>query len=445
MGKDRRRLWPVIILLVFSLAVMGVSGWMWYDSTVDRSGWVDRDGTLCYQDFHGKTVSGWLTLEEQTYYLDSRGAALTGWQNIGNSRYYFDTDGTMAQFWKDIQGSTYFFGSDGAMRTGWLELDGNRYYLDEGILSTGWNTIDGHRRYFDDDGALQLGFTNVSGSIYYFTEEGSYLTGEATLDGLTFYFREDGILHTGWLELEDVRRYYYADGSMATGWAEIGESRYHFSQDGSLDTGWYTEGEYTYYLQSDGSAAVGPTQIDGQTHYFTPLGMEVILVNRANPVPGYYVRNLVTVTEWHQVDARCYDALVKMLEDCNAAGIEYIFNSGYRSLSEQTLILETRTKEHMKNFDLDYDAAREKALQTVAIPGTSEHHLGLAVDLLGAEAIAWLTEHCWDYGFIVRYTEEKEPITGIIDEPWHFRYVGKEISLDMKDSGLCLEEYLGAA
>ena len=445
MGKDRRRLWPVIILLVFSLAVMGVSGWMWYDSTVDRSGWVDRDGTLCYQDFHGKTVSGWLTREEQTYYLDSRGAALTGWQNIGNSRYYFDTDGTMAQFWKDIQGSTYFFGSDGAMRTGWLELDGNRYYLDEGILSTGWNTIDGQRRYFDDDGALQLGFTNVSGSIYYFTEDGSYLTGEATLDGLTFYFREDGILHTGWLELEDVRRYYYADGSMATGWAEIGESRYHFSQDGSLDTGWYTEGEYTYYLQSDGSAAVGPTQIGGQTHYFTPLGMEVILVNRANPVPGYYVRNLVTVTGWHQVDERCYDALVKMLEDCNAAGIEYIFNSGYRSLSEQTLILETRTKEHMKNFDLDYDAAREKALQTVAIPGTSEHHLGLAVDLLGAEAIAWLTEHCWDYGFIVRYTEEKEPITGIIDEPWHFRYVGKEISLDMKDSGLCLEEYLGAA
>ena len=445
MGKDRRRLWPVIILLVFSLAVMGLSGWMWYDSTVDRSGWVDREGTLCYQDFHGDAVSGWLTLEEQTYYLDSRGAALTGWQNIGSGRYYFDANGTMARFWKEIQGCTYFFGSDGAMRAGWLELDGNRYYLDGGILSTGWKTIAGQRRYFDDDGTLQLGFTNVSGSIYYFTEDGSYLTGEATLDGLTFYFHEDGILHTGWLELGDTRRYYYADGAMATDWAEIGEKWYHFSQNGSLDTGWYTEGEYTYYLQSDGSAAIGPTQIDGQTHYFTPRGMEVILVNRANPVPSYYVRNLVTVTGWHQVDQRCYDALIKMLEDCNAAGIEYIFNSGYRSLSEQTLILETRTQEHMKNFGLDFDEAREKALQTVAIPGTSEHHLGLAVDLLGTEAIAWLTEHCWDYGFIVRYTEEKEPITGIIDEPWHFRYVGKEISLDMKDSGLCLEEYLGAA
>jgi hypothetical protein len=66
------------------------------------------------------------------------------------------------------------------------------------------------------------------------------------------------------------------------------------------------------------------------------------------------------------------------------------------------------------------------------------------VDLLGTEAVAWLTEHCWDYGFIVRYTEDKEWITGIVDEPWHFRYVGTRVSLDMKNSGLCLEEYLGA-
>lgn len=445
MKRNKRRLWPVLVLLVFSLGVMAVSGWMWYDSTVDRSGWKEQDGILCYRDFHGKAVSGWLTLGEQTYYLDPLGSPLTGWQNIGNSRYFFDDTGIMARFWQDIQGNTYFFGSDGAMHVGWLELDGNRYYLENGVLSTGWKVIDGKKRYFDEDGILQQGFTNVSGSIYYFTEDGTYLTGDATMDGLSFYFDADGVMQTGWLDREGSRRYYYADGSMATGWAEIGEKRYHFSENGTMDTGWYTEGEYDYYLLEDGSAAVGPTQIDGQTHYFTPRGMEVILVNRDNPVPSYYERNLVTITGWHQVDQRCYEALTQMLSDCNAAGTEYTFNSGYRSLSEQTLILETRTQEHMKNFDLDFDAAREKALQTVAVPGTSEHHLGLAVDLLGADAIAWLTEHCWDYGFIVRYTEEKEPITGFIDEPWHYRYVGKEVALDMKDSGLCLEEYLGAA
>ena len=112
---------------------------------------------------------------------------------------------------------------------------------------------------------------------------------------------------------------------------------------------------------------------------------------------------------------------------------------------EQTDILEKRTQEHMKEFDLDFDEARKKALETVAVPGTSEHQMGLAVDISGEAANIWLAEHCWEYGFILRYTEEKAEITGITNEPWHFRYVGREISMDMKDSGLCLEEYLGAA
>lgn len=445
MQENKRRLWPVILLLIISLSVMGVSGWLWYDNNVDRSGWVERDGVLFYRDFHADPVSGWLSLGDQTYYLDEAGVPHTGWQTIGQSRYYFDAAGIMARYWQELEGKTYYFGSDGAMHTGWLELDENRYYLDQGILVTGWHAIDGQRRHFDSDGVLQLGFTNVDGSIYYFTDDGTYLTGEATIEDLTFYFYDDGVMHTGWLDRDEGRRYYYADGSMATGWTEIEGKRYSFAEDGAMRIGWYTEGEYNYFLLEDGSAAVGPTVIDGQTHYFSPKGIEVVLVNRKNRVPSYYETDLVTVTGWQKVDRRCYDSLMRMLADCNAAGIEYIFNSGYRSRSEQTLILETRTQEHMANYNLDYDAARAKALQTVAIPGTSEHHLGLAVDLLGAEAIAWFTEHCWDYGFIIRYTAEKQPITGFIDEPWHFRYVGTEVSLDMKDSGLCLEEYLGAA
>ena len=83
-------------------------------------------------------------------------------------------------------------------------------------------------------------------------------------------------------------------------------------------------------------------------------------------------------------------------------------------------------------------------------PGTSEHHLGLAVDIVNVDnaeklCLQWLGEHCWEYGFIVRYQEDKAHITGIVDEPWHFRYVGTAVSMQMKNSGLCLEEYLGAA
>ena len=239
-------------------------------------------------------------------------------------------------------------------------------------------------------------------------------------------------------------RYYQADGTMATDWQEIGGKRYYFGENGAAATGWYQEGEYSYYFLPDGSAAVGPTEIDGATHYFTPKGMEVILVNAAHPIPDYYTADPVIVEDWHRVDRRCYEPLMKMLSDCADAGIEYIFNCGYRTLQEQTDILEKRTREHMEEFDLDFDEARKMALETVAVPGTSEHQMGLAVDIVGEEANAWLGEHCWEYGFILRYTEEKAEITGITNEPWHFRYVGREISMDMKDSGLCLEEYLGA-
>ena len=92
----------------------------------------------------------------------------------------------------------------------------------------------------------------------------------------------------------------------------------------------------------------------------------------------------------------------------------------------------------------------------VAVPGTSEHQTGLAVDLVSAsyqvlnrkqeqtKEQKWLMEHCWEYGFILRFPSDKSDVTGIGYEPWHYRYVGKETALAMRDSGLCLEEYLTA-
>lgn len=266
----------------------------------------------------------------------------------------------------------------------------------------------------------------------------------ATIEGQVYFFGEDGVQRTGWQESEEGRRYFSSEGPMLTSWQEMEDGLRLFREDGIMVTGWHQDGEYRYYFHEDGTAAVGPTVIDGQTRYFSPKGIEVVLVNALNPVPGWYQLDAVNVVDYHDVDRLCYDALVQMLSDCTAAGIEYTFNSAYRTITEQTTILEYRTREHMKTYKLDFEEARDKAYETVAVPGTSEHHLGLAVDLLGTEAVAWLTEHCWDYGFIVRYTEEKEPITGIVDEPWHFRYVGTRVSLDIKGTGLCLEEYLGA-
>lgn len=446
-AKYKRRS-PARILLTVLLTTALVAGaawggWVWYDNNVDRSGWVEEDGSVLYKDFHGKYVTGWQEIDSLPYYFSPEGFRVSGWQTIGADTYYFGDDGVMRTLWQKIDGQEHFFDADGKLHSGWLTWENDRYYLENGIPQSGWQELEGFRHYFDEDGRLLSGWQEIEGDTYYFSPDGIPLTGSAKLEGSCYYFGSDGKLHTGWLDTEDGRTYYRSDGTQAFGWEEIEGRRYRFAENGMMQTGWYQEGEYRYYLQEDGSAAVGPKEIDGDTYYFSPMGIHVVLVNSTHPVPDYYEVNLVTVTGWHQVSDVCLDALKQMLADCNAAGIQYNFNSAHRTIAEQTTILELRTQEYM-DTGLEFGPARAKALQTVAIPGTSEHHLGLAVDLLGDNAVAWFNEHCWDYGFIVRYTAEKSHITGIANEPWHFRYVGKEVALDMKDSGLCLEEYLGA-
>lgn len=441
--KTRTKILLPIFLCLLLLAC-AAGGWLWYDNNVDRSGWAEKDGIRFYQDFHADPVSGWLDLEDGRYYFHEDGTPHTGWQEIDGITYYFETSGIMHTGWLELDGKIHYFGGNGTMVVGWLWLEEGRYYLRDGALLTGWQEIDDSHYYFYEDGTAALGFAEIDGQQYYF-DDGILTTGDTEIDGNFYHFREDGSMHTGWLETQAGQRYYQEDGTQVFGWQDVDGKRHYFDEDGIFhESGWLSVGEYRYYILDDGTPATGPVEIDGQIRYFSPKGVHVVLVNALNPVPEWYQLDPVNVVDYHDVDRLCYDALIAMLDDCTAAGIEYTFNSAYRTLEEQTAILEIRTKEHMKEFDLTFEEAQKKALETVAIPGTSEHHLGLAVDLLGAEAVAWLQEHCWDYGFILRYTEEKEPITGIVDEPWHFRYVGTEVSLDMKDSGLCLEEYLGA-
>ena len=443
MRTKTRLLLPIILLCAVILGSL-IGGLYWYDNNVDRSGWVEKEGVRFYRDFHADPVSGWLDLPEGRYYFQEGGIPTTGWLEQEGVTYYFDGAGVMATGWRELEGKTYYFGGNGAMVEGWLWLEEGRYYLHDGVKATLWQDIDGQRYYFEEDGRMVSGFAQIEGSQYYFDKDGIMARGLTELEGGTYLFTEEGVLCTGWQDLEDGRYYFSAEGPRLSGWQEIEGQLYYLGESGKMETGWLTLGENRYYLFEDGHAAIGPNEIDGQLHHFSPKGIEVILVNALHPIPSYYTMDIKNVVGYHDVDARCYDALVQMLADCEAAGIKYTFNSAYRTIKEQTEILEIRTQEHMEEFDLTFEEARKMALDTVALPGTSEHNMGLAVDLLGKEAIAWFQEHCWDYGFILRYTAEKEPITGITDEPWHFRYVGKDVALDMKDSGLCLEEYLGA-
>ena len=414
-----------VLAAVLALVILAGAGLMWYDRNVDRSGWECRDGKYYYKDFYGSYISGWT--------------------KIGQGRYYFDPqDQSMVTYWQTIDGSRYYFSGDGTMDTGFWEIDGERYYFrEDGTMATEWLAHESGTYYFDADGKMLTSWQEIDGKRYHFRDSGIMDTGLTDLDGFHYRFLEDGSLYTGWDVLREELVYYLPEGPRAVEWQEIDGKRYYFGLDGVMQTGWLIQGEYRYYLQEDGSAATSPTVIGGETYYFSPSGIHVVLVNEKNPVPGYYTMTLKTVVDWNQVSTVCYDALTRMLADMAAAGIEVTFNSAYRTVAQQKEILETRTEEYVAD-GMDYPRAYAKARETVALPGTSEHHLGLAVDLLGEEAIAWLHEHCWEYGFIVRYRAEKAHITGIIDEPWHFRYVGVEIAMELKESGLCLEEYLGA-
>ena len=177
-------------------------------------------------------------------------------------------------------------------------------------------------------------------------------------------------------------------------------------------------------------------------------GWELILVNDDYFIPDEYETNLLTLSNGEQVDKRIYPHLQKMFDDMRAQGHRPKVVSGYRSKSEQANILEAKCQEYMNQGYMRV-TAEKMALQWVAQPGTSEHQLGIAVDINPDYAVTkgvgfyeWLRENAHKYGFIKRYPADKVEITGISNERWHYRYVGKEVAEIIFEENLCLEEYI---
>ena len=146
------------------------------------------------------------------------------------------------------------------------------------------------------------------------------------------------------------------------------------------------------------------------------------------------------------------EALRDMLEAARADKItKWQISTAYRTWEDQESVLNRKINSYLSSHsDWSRKRARSAALRTVALPGQSEHQLGLAFDInvpgtssfKGTRQCTWLHEHCWEYGFIIRYTKEKKSITGFDEEAWHIRYVGIPHALRMRDMDLCLEEYV---
>lgn len=326
-------------------------------------------------------------------------------------------------------------------RSGWVwEQDGIRYlnYYAEPV--TGWQQINGNRHYFHPSGKLAAGMVEIDGKTYLLSGTGSIQTGWVRTKGKQYYLNPDGTVFTGWLELENQRYYLNSDGVMQTGWLELGDDRYYLAEDGAAFTGWLQTDLAHYYMDAAGKMQTGNVWIDGFRHYFLPAGEYVPLVNPWNPMVEEYTP-VLTDLEDYQIDASCRDALQRMLEGCRAAGYECHINSAYRDETKQQQLWDRQYTAYIEDGKSPEEAQTLTAEQ-VAVPGTSEHHLGLAVDLGGSKGVYdWLEAHCWEYGFIRRYPEGKTEVTGIIYEPWHYRYLGQNLAKSVFDSGLTLEEY----
>ena len=185
----------------------------------------------------------------------------------------------------------------------------------------------------------------------------------------------------------------------------------------------------------DGDLMVLVNKYHGVTRDYEPKDMVEVELSKAT-FEGIYIKK------------EAYDAFVEMFSDAADQGYNFAICSGYRTYDYQQELFENALATQ----------SEEEAHMFSAYPGRSEHHTGLAIDLT-SESMGWslsqdfadypegkwLDEHCQDYGFILRYQKGKEDITGYQYEPWHFRYVGKEVAKEIMSKGITFEEYLGEA
>ena len=402
-----------------------------------QTGWVELDGRVCYYLEDGTAATGWLNISGKQYYFGADGVMKRGLQEVDGAMYYLSEDGSKVSGWVDVDGVMHYFPEDGAKASGWMELDGQLYYLRQnGSVVTGWLSLDGQRYYLSDSGAV---------------------TGIRQIQDNTYLFDHQGRLTSGWVELDGGRVYGDMNGHPVTGWQTINGERYYFRDDYFLQTGWAEIDGFTYCFHPDGRPYQGITP-EGE---FASNGQLVPLVN-----PWHYLRDDYSVeltafktiiNETHYVAALAYQDYLDMIRDCTNAGYQPVVCSSYRSLEYQQGLFDNKVQRLLDKYGkkkYTMEEIQEMAAQSVAIPGTSEHQLGLALDIVDDRywyldekqaqmpTQKWLMENSWRYGWILRYPVNKSNITGIIYEPWHYRYVGKEVAAEIYQLDICLEEYL---
>lgn len=377
----------------------------------------------------------------------------SGWRANGYGNCYLDEDGDPVAGWHTVDGTEYYFHPDTrVLHTGWADRSDVRCYVVDGLACSGWTDTPEGRFYLQEDGTLRTGWMEDNGRRIYLNEQGFPATGWVETAEGRFYLDEDGAPCTGIVETDQGTYCFNDDGSLQLGWFEADNKRYFAGEDGSLHTGWLEYEGNRYYLDEDGAAAVGKRIIDHEAYFFSSTGIQFILVNPWHELPKDFSVDLEFV-ESAGVNPVCRADLEQMLADCRAAGLSPRILSGYRSIRDQEYNFNVAVGRRVA-MGYAYKTAYDYVRKNIAVPGTSEHHLGLAFDIVDSrhpyleesqektETQKWLMENSWKYGFILRYPEGTTEITGIVYEPWHYRYLGREMAAEIHKLGITLEEYV---
>lgn len=272
-------------------------------------------------DKNGDVVTNsWFSYGGKTYYLGADGAALTGWQTIGNKVFYFgvsDNDtlkmGAMAIGMTQVDGKTYIFADSknfpnnklGMRLSGFRKYNGKVYYLspDNGVMQTGWKTIQGYKYYFGTNGVRREGFQKVGSKKYYFApysfdkkHPGRMVTGISKIGGKYYYLNKYGVLKTGWIVDNGVRGWYNGNGAAGkTGWKKKGDEWFYMKANGMARTGWLKlNATSTYFLDkaAKGAMVVGPKKMpSGKIVFFDTEGRRATTAGWKGFGEYYYYTN----------------------------------------------------------------------------------------------------------------------------------------------------------
>lgn len=367
---------------------------------------------------------------------------------------YYDEKGQVDYTYKGLAKNEWgwWYVKNGEIDFSYTGMAKNQYgwfYVTNGKLDTSYTGLadNEYATWYIKNGKLDLTFTGMAKD-----KNGWHYLKNGKVDNSYTGMAKN---QYGWWYLKDGKIDYSFKGLAKNqyGWWYIQNGTINFKYNGNA------KNEYGYWVVKNGKVNTAATW---KYNYALPTPAvadtsgpwNLILVNRDYSLPSGYLNsvNLVYVcNSSERLDSRAAVYYEKMYKAAAADGLYLTPNSGYRSYDLQKRNFENRINNNIYQGYSKVNATIE-ASKVILPPGTSEHNAGLAMDIISvydsfanSPQYAWLCKHAQDYGFILRYPKDKQNITKIVYEPWHWRFVGVEAAKAMKKSGQCLEEYLGKA